>query len=147
MNQKKKSTSQQKMCYLNDIAFIFDQSAKSWVSVQSNWTAFNKATQEKKITTNSKPYPSPVNAQHPWICHLCFFIEVRFNNREISAALIEPFTSCLLAYISTAARDNSSWANILYSSSRVMLRRSRSVESITKMTNWKSHYSCEYYTC
>lgn len=81
-------------------------------------------------------HPSPVRAQHPWICHLCFLMEVRLRSLEISAAVIEPFTSCLLAYTSTAALESSSCASILYSSSLVILSLSRSVESITRITNW-----------
>jgi len=46
-------------------------------------------------------YPSPVSAQQPWICHRWDFSDVRFSSREISAAVILPFTSCLFARIRT----------------------------------------------
>ena len=39
-------------------------------------------------------YPSPVRAQQDWICHLCFRMDCRFRLFEISAADMQPFTSC-----------------------------------------------------
>ena len=49
----------------------------------------------------SFPYPSPVRAQHAWTCQPWSLIEVRLRCWDISAALIDPFTSCLLANMST----------------------------------------------
>ena len=99
---------------LNQINFIY-------------WNVLNKV--------NSSCYPSPVRAQQAWICHLCFFIDVRFSWRDISAAVIDPLTSCLLASTRTADWCNSSWARILCSSCLVTFSLSRSVESTTNMTN------------
>ena len=48
-------------------------------------------------------HPSPVRAQQPWMCQGWSFMEVKFRCCEISAADIEPFTSCLLAKIKMAA--------------------------------------------
>ena len=86
---------------------------------------------------SSRSYPSPVSAQHACICHLCFRIDCRLSCLEISAADMHPLTSCLLAKTRMLARFNSSWPIILWSSSLVMDRRSWSVESTTRMTNWK----------
>lgn len=48
-------------------------------------------------------HPSPVRAQQAWTCQECVVIESSVRYWEISAAVIEPFTSCLLAKIRTAA--------------------------------------------
>lgn len=42
---------------------------------------------------NLRNYPSPVNAQHAWMCHWCFLIDVKSSCLEISAADIDPFKS------------------------------------------------------
>ncbi len=81
-------------------------------------------------------YPSPVSAQQAWICHLCWRIDWRLSCLEISAALRQPLTSCLLAKTRMLALLSSSWPIILWSSSLVMLNLSRSVESTTRITNW-----------
>lgn len=44
-------------------------------------------------------HPSPVRAQHAWMCHGCVVMELSVRHLEISAAVMEPFTSCLLARI------------------------------------------------
>lgn len=80
-------------------------------------------------------YPSPVNAQHDCMCHCCCFIEVKSSCFDISEAVIEPFRSCLFAYINTPALDNSSLASITYNSSLITESLSLSVESITTITN------------
>lgn len=48
-------------------------------------------------------YPSPVRAQHAWMCHWWSLMEVSFRNWEISATVIHSLTSCLLAKISRPA--------------------------------------------
>lgn len=48
-------------------------------------------------------HPSPVRAQHPWICHGWSLMELRVRNLEISEVDMESLTSCLLANINTAA--------------------------------------------
>jgi hypothetical protein len=48
-------------------------------------------------------YPSPVSAQHDWMCHGWSLIELRVRYLEISAAVMHPFISCLFAKIRTAA--------------------------------------------
>ena len=48
-------------------------------------------------------HPSPVKAQQAWMCQPWSLMDVRFRCCEISAADMEPFISCLLAYINTAA--------------------------------------------
>lgn len=48
-------------------------------------------------------HPSPVRAQQAWTCHECVVMESSVRHWEISAAVMEPFTSCLLARIRTAA--------------------------------------------
>ena len=50
-----------------------------------------------------KTHPSPVRAQQAWTCHECVVMESSVRHWEISAAVIEPFTSCLLARMRTAA--------------------------------------------
>lgn len=64
---------------------------------------------------HSSPWhnPSPVRAQHAWICHWWSFIDVSFKNWEISATVMHSLTSCLLAKISNPAFLRSSWASIL----------------------------------
>lgn len=47
--------------------------------------------------------PSPVRAQQPWICHGWSLMALSVRNWEISAVVMESFTSCLLAKISTEA--------------------------------------------
>lgn len=49
------------------------------------------------------PYPSPVRAQQAWMCHWWSLIEVSWRLWEISATVIQPFTSCLLAKINKPA--------------------------------------------
>ena len=103
--------------------------------------------------TPATTHPSPVRAQHACICHLCFFILVRLSKFDISVAVMEPVTSCLLAYTRTAALDSSSWARRRYSSSLVSVRRSRSVESTTNTINcgtpqtslYSAFYHCRHY--
>lgn len=53
--------------------------------------------------TEDNSYPSPVRAQHAWMCHWWSLIEVSFRNWEISATVIHSLTSCLLAKISKPA--------------------------------------------
>ena len=48
-------------------------------------------------------HPSPVNAQHACMCQPWSLMEVRFKCCDISAADIDPFTSCLLANTNTLA--------------------------------------------
>ena len=86
-------------------------------------------------------YPSPVSAQHAWICHPWLRMDWRLRSFEISAALKQPLTSCLLAKTKILALLSSSWPIILCNSSLVMLNLSRSVESTTKITNWKKKCS------
>lgn len=42
-------------------------------------------------------HPSPVRAQQAWMCHGCLVMVLSVRNSEISPAVMEPFTSCLLA--------------------------------------------------
>lgn len=48
-------------------------------------------------------HPSPVKAQQAWTCQEWVVIESSVRHWEISAAVIEPFTSCLLAKTRMAA--------------------------------------------
>lgn len=100
-----------------------------------------------------KTHPSPVKAQHAWMCHWCFLIDVKSSCLEISAADIDPFKSwkyffllnfyktkqrrqtCLLAYTRTLAFAKSSCWSILYNSSLLTANLSLSVESMTIMMN------------
>ena len=84
---------------------------------------------------NKSLYPSPVSAQQAWICHLWFLMDWRFKCLEISAGVKQPLTSCLLAKTKIFALLSSSCPISLWSSSLVILKRSRSVESTTKMIN------------
>ena len=48
-------------------------------------------------------HPSPVRAQQDWMCQGWSLMVLRLRYLEISAAHMQPFMSCLLARISTAA--------------------------------------------
>lgn len=48
-------------------------------------------------------HPSPVSAQHAWTCHECDVMVSSVRDWEISAAVMEPFISCLLARTRMAA--------------------------------------------
>ena len=102
-----------------------------------------------KVTLINCIYPSPVSAQHAWICHPWLRMDWRLRSFEISAALKQPLTSCLLAKTKILALLSSSWPIILCNSSLVMLNLSRSVESTTKITNWTDMVydliSCQVY--
>ena len=87
---------------------------------------------------NRTTHPSPVRAQHACMCHPWSLTDVKLSCCEISAAVIAPFKSCLLANIRMAALRRSSQFNILYNSSLVMVNRSLSVLSMTKIMNWKN---------
>lgn len=65
--------------------------AKTWKSFQT------------PLLQRNNSYPSPVRAQHAWMCHWWSLIEVSFRNWEISATVIHSLTSCLLAKISKPA--------------------------------------------
>lgn len=47
--------------------------------------------------------PSPVRPQQAWTCHECAVMESSVRHWEISATVMECFTSCLLARTRTAA--------------------------------------------
>ena len=63
----------------------------------------NTCFKAKYMFMKKTSYPSPVRAQHAWICHWWSLIEVSFKNWEISATVMHPLTSCLLAKISNPA--------------------------------------------
>jgi hypothetical protein len=56
-----------------------------------------------RVGQGSVTHPSPVRAQQPWMCHGWSLMALRVRNWEISAVVIESFTSCLLAKIRTEA--------------------------------------------
>lgn len=66
--------------------------SKPWynLQLQGNWKCQQIGNISKHFLFN---YPSPVRAQHAWMCHWCFLMLVKSNCLEISAADIEPFKS------------------------------------------------------
>lgn len=58
---------------------------------------------KKSIHKQNTSYPSPVRAQHAWMCHWWSLIDVSFRNWEISATVMQFLTSCLLAKMSKPA--------------------------------------------
>ena len=123
--------------FSSPILDIIDDPFQSLVQPKNN----NWGMRIGYLIKNKSLYPSPVSAQQAWICHLWFLIDWRFKCLEISAGVKQPLTSCLLAKTKIFALLSSSCPMSLCSSSLVILSRSRSVESTTKMMNWKIRIS------
>lgn len=88
--------------------FFFQPTSPLQISVHSNFKYLilrrNTGFKAKYMSFMEKAsYPSPVRAQHAWICHWWSLIEVSFKNWEISATVMHSLTSCLLAKISNPA--------------------------------------------
>lgn len=84
--------------------------------------------------SNPSSRPLPVSALHATICHCRPLRLVRSNPSLICAAFIHPRTSCLFASTRREASASCSSEASLCSSEEARGRRSRSVESITRMT-------------
>mmetsp|Transcript_92591 Transcript_92591/g.257565 ORF Transcript_92591/g.257565 Transcript_92591/m.257565 type:complete len:262 (+) Transcript_92591:47-832(+) len=88
------------------------------------------------FTTHSMPScsPSPVLAEHAWICHARSRTASKLRLSAISLAPIADSRSCLLAKTSAGVPASLSSSNNAASSLPASSRRRRSAESITKMS-------------
>lgn len=76
---------------------------RKWEKKLHMWTRLGFYLKSQKTGSECTSHPSPVRAQQAWMCHWWSLTEVSWRLWEISATDMQPFTSCLLAKISSPA--------------------------------------------
>lgn len=76
---------------------------RKWEEKLHMWTQLGLYLMSHRTGSGCTSHPSPVSAQQAWMCHWWSLTEVSWRLWEISATDMQPFTSCLLAKISSPA--------------------------------------------